>query len=339
MWSNINAFRVRYTSESEERPMREYVGPPRQPWHVAFVPGDPPRLAAVDNQAAYLWRLDRPDPAVLTWEEPPAWGEPLLSPSPDGRWLAAGTNVLLALWDLDADPPDGPVSRRVPGAMFARFAASPAELLVVSTVGGGDSFQVRAGSLPVAEPKAKSPGRAAVLPLVGDLPTRVERMTASDWRIQTDLSADGARLAIVPRERAGDPLAREAFIWDVGTGKPPRRVEASGHPGALSFSPDGSRLVIDVGTIYVHDTATTEVIGSWKAKRSDAPRLAWSPDGKLLARTDNSTTVRVYDAATGRQVMAVGGKRGRLVCAAFAPDGLTLATATNTGPIRVWDVE
>src|SRR6478609_3165202 len=116
--------------------MREYVGPTHQPLHVTFVPGDPPRLAAVDNQAAYLWRPDRPDPAVLTWEEPPAWGEPLLSPSPDGRWLAAG-------------PPAGPVSHRVPGAMFARFATSPVELLVVSTVGTGNSFQVRAGSLPV----------------------------------------------------------------------------------------------------------------------------------------------------------------------------------------------
>jgi WD40 repeat protein len=163
-------------------------------------------------------------------------------------------------------------------------------------------------------------------------------MSASDWRIQTALSADGSRLAVAPRELPDNPLAREAFVWDVGTGKPPRRVEASGHPCALSFSPDGSRLVIDVGTVYVHDTATLEVVSSWKAKY-DYPRLAWSPDGKLLARTDNSTTVRVYEAATGRQVMAVGGKRGRLVCAAFSPDGLTLATAMSQGPIRVWDVE
>ena len=56
------------------------------------------------------------------------------------------------------------------------------------------------------------------------------------------------------------------------------------------------------------------------------PGLAWSPDGRLLARTDNSTTVRVYEVATGRQVMAVGGKRGRLRCVAFSPAG-TLAEA------------
>ncbi len=319
--------------------MREYVGPSQQPWYVAFAAGDPPRLAAVDNQAAYLWRLDRPDPAVLTWEEPPAWGEPLLSPSRDGRWLAAGTNVLLALWDLAADPPAGPVSHRVPGAMFARFAASPAELLVVSTVGTGNSFQIRVGNLPIGRAKAGSAGRAAVLPRAGDLAARLERMSASDWRIQTALSADGTRLAVAPRELPHNPLAREAFLWDVGTGQPPRMLPTSGHPCALSFSPDGSQLAIDVGTIYVYDTATLEEVGSWKAKWSDAPRLAWSPDGKLLARTDNSTTVRVYDAATGRQVMAVGGKRGRLVCAAFSPDGLTLATGTHLGPIRVWDVE
>jgi WD40 repeat protein len=319
--------------------VREYTGPTRQATYVAFVPGDPPRLAAVTGQAAYLWRLDRPDPTVLNWEEPPGYSEPLLSASPDGRWLVTGPNTMPRLWDRSVDPPSGHPFPQVSTLDVARLVSSPTRLALVQSVRNGGSPVVYAGWIEVP-PTTDRRTRSALtqLRLSPDLSARVERMSTADWRIQSALSDDGTRLAVAPRELPNNPLAREAFVWDVGTGKPPRRVEASGHPCALSFSPDGSRLVIDVGTVYVHDTATLEVVASWKAKY-DYPRLAWSPDGKLLARTDNSTTVRVYEAATGRQVLAVGGKRGRLVCAAFSPDGLMLATATSQGPIRVWDVE
>jgi WD40 repeat protein len=177
------------------------------------------------------------------------------------------------------------------------------------------------------------------LPLSSDLSARIDRMSPSDWRLQSALSADSTRLAVAPRELPGNPLAREVFIWDIGTGRPPRNLPTSGHPCGMAFSPDGSRLVVDVGTVYVCDAATLELVAGWKAKYDYAPGLAWSPDGRLLARTDNSTTVRIYEVATGREVMAVGGKRGRLVCAAFSPDGLTLATGTHMGPIRVWDID
>jgi WD40 repeat protein len=91
--------------------------------------------------------------------------------------------------------------------------------------------------------------------------------------------------------------------------------------------------------VYVHDAATFGVLARWKAKYCYGPCLAWSPDGRLLARTDRSTSVRVYDTAAGREVQAVGAKRGVLYSAAFSPDGLTLATGSYNGHVRVWDVE
>jgi WD40 repeat protein len=66
--------------------------------------------------------------------------------------------------------------------------------------------------------------------------------------------------------------------------------------------------------------------------------VAWSPDGRLLARADRSTTARVYETAAGREVASLKAKRGILTCVAFAPDGLTFATGTIDGRVRVWDV-
>ena len=81
--------------------MCEYVGCPQRPHQVAFVPGDPPRLAAAANTAAFVWPPDLPDPVEYAWNET-AWGEPLLAVSPDGRWLVAGPNERLRGWDLGA---------------------------------------------------------------------------------------------------------------------------------------------------------------------------------------------------------------------------------------------
>jgi WD40 repeat protein len=123
----------------------------------------------------------------------------------------------------------------------------------------------------------------------------------------------------------------------------PLTTTPRGHPRVILFSPDGKFLAVDGGsTVYVHDASTLELLVEWKAPRSREiieSCLSWSPDSRLLARTDGSTTVRIYEAATGREVMAIGKKPGSLTCVAFSPDGLTLATGTSHGPVRVWDVE
>lgn len=307
--------------------MREYTGPGHKAYEVAFVPGDPPRLAAADNGAAYVWPPDGGEPAVLAWNET-AWGEPVLEVSPDGKWLAAGPTQRLRVWDVSARSLRPPRERFWTGLLIARFQVIPDRLTLVCHETNGGPLGVRIGDLYV---KRGRPARWLSIQMDLDTADHVRGANPSVGRRTRALSDDGRWLAL--------DTEKGVSLWDAATGTLAGAIPLRGFPNALAFSPDGARLAIDAGTtVYVHDTATRELVAKWKTKYSYVPRLAWSPDGRLLARTEHSTTVRVFDPATGRQEMAVGGKRGLLVSVAFSPDGLTLATGTYEGPVRVWDV-
>jgi WD40 repeat protein len=308
--------------------MREYVGCPQRPHQVAFVPGDPPRLAAAANTAAYVWPPGASDPVVLAWDET-AWGEPILTVSADGRWLVAGPNERLRGWDL-ARGGRRPKELFQEGVLAAQLSAADGRLNLAYKFCWKDETALIVERLPMA---GRTRPKSQDLELDSHLERRVRTLNQSSCRSEVALSADGRRLALSPNEKS-------VHLWDTGSGKRLASLALRGKPNTLALSPDGSRLVIDAGTtVYVHDTATLDPVTKWKARYSYVPSLAWSPDGRLVARTDMSTTVRVHDVATGREVMAVGAKRGVLVSAAFSPDGLTLATGTYEGPVRVWDVE
>lgn len=307
--------------------MREYVGLPSEARQVAFVPGHPPRLAAVTDAAAYVWPPDEPDPVKYSWGKT-ARGEPVLTVSPDGRWLVAGPNEHLRGWALAGGRPR-PKDLAHAGRLAAQLSATGGRLNVVNRVYWRDEVIIEVDRIPLT---GRGRDECRFLDLLPHLESRVRKLKPSACRRKVALSADGRRFALSPNPKA-------VCVWDVDSGQMLGDLALRQRPSGLSFSPDGSRLVVDVGTVYVYDTTTLDLVGRWKAKYSYSPGLAWSPDGRLLARTDNSTTVRIYEAATGRQVLALGARGGRLTCVAFSPDGLTLATGTHEGPVRVWDVD
>jgi WD40 repeat protein/serine/threonine protein kinase len=68
-------------------------------------------------------------------------------------------------------------------------------------------------------------------------------------------------------------------------------------------------------------------------------RVAWSPDGQLLASSGRTGWVKVWDSRSGRMVFAIHAQKEFVRGLAFSPDGRLLATGGDDDAINLWDVQ
>jgi WD40 repeat protein len=198
----------------------------------------------------------------------------------------------------------------------------------------------------------------------------------SDYVESVAYSPDGSLLASGSRDKT-------VILWDPATGELLQTLEGHADPiFAVAFSPDGKLLAamsesqkgsnprnrprtmtlwnVEAGEL-LHvlkpppgpTVRKRTVRRSWRAEPgeydADALTLAFSPDGALLASSDEHCSVRLWDVSTGKLQRNIGepptsdriisrSQAGRVTSIEFSPDGATLAIAGRGSLLYSWDV-
>jgi WD40 repeat protein/serine/threonine protein kinase len=273
-----------------------------------------------------VWDM-RTDQPLRVWEGHVIGTVWSLAFSPDGKWLASGSD-------------DGPTHS---GELKLWDAATGREIWSRKEQG----MRVRALAFhPDGQHLAYSiPGVVIVL----NVPTAQERLTlpgAKQGGRGVAFSPDGRLLA----STSGDgPGSGEVTVWDWQAGQ--QRLTLRGHTRELfcvAFSPDGRRLVtggVDQ-MIKLWDAATGQEALTLRGPEGLVRSVAFSPeDGHRLVSAGQDLAVRVWDASPwqsgdrGLEFRTRRGHRAGVLSVAFHPQGGLLASGSAEGTVKLWDTE
>lgn len=312
--------------------MKVYSGANDIVWAVTRVGPESNQIAAYAGDAVVIWDQETAAPAQTLPAENPGREHCGLSVSPDGKWLIAYSEEWLRTWRFTSRW-ESVSELEFPTLCIARFTPGPNSVTAIDLANCQQApidFVISRWKL---NPRNAHPKRSEI----ARLPAAPSQVTeAANWHnvfYAVDLSQNGDWILFSAREKS-------LHVWSIAREKSIGSVKLRGNPNEAAFSPDGSRFAVDGGTsVYIHDTQTLEPLATWKVKYSYIPELAWSPDGRWLARTDGSTTVRFFDARRGQEARAIGARGHRGSTVEFSPDGLTYLVGTFRGSVVVWDMD
>jgi len=230
---------------------------------------------------------------------------------------------------------------------------------------------------------AASGKQSAVLKPVGNFATAVfdpkgQRVLTAGQNVQTSLwdARTGAKLLSVAPEinsiyvssivAAFNPdgrsfassQERKVFVWNAKDGSLMHEWNTGSWASTLTFSPDGSRLLVGtLGTFsggispQLWDVSNGTEIARLAGHKSDTqPQgVIFSHDGRRIATVSLDGSARIWDGKSGALLDVLGQETPNLILAdlgpydpdkemntAFSPDDRLLATASIDGPTRIW---
>ncbi|MEK6588955.1 MAG: WD40 repeat domain-containing serine/threonine-protein kinase, partial [Chloroflexota bacterium] len=120
-------------------------------------------------------------------------------------------------------------------------------------------------------------------------------------------------------------------FYDTRTGRLLRTLAGHGEPtGALTFTPDGGRLVSASGDVW--DVAIGELVTVFDSSTS---LVTVSPNGQLVVGDDGS----VWDLTTGELLGAIPVQSEGVRRMQFTPDGQFLVRQARDGRVELWTVD
>ena len=293
---------------------------------------------------------------------------PVLSPDGATAYTTDRTRDVIA-WDLSGSHRlDRPFTAGTGYGGWPWFAMSPdGKLLAVASAPPGPGFgtiglidttdlrvvrriSLRHGS---TQGMAFSPdGATLAVGFVSKQSSGVELWDVASGRITATLDAPQRTVALKfsPDGKmlfgGSGPTDRGlVYVWRLATpDKPVRRLRPRGTVEDLTFTPDGSQLVISTGWdtggyFVIWDTATQRVVNTVRADDQGVLTADVTSDGRTLLTGGETGTARLWDLQTGAPLGApLTGLGGFADTVDLAPDGRTAVGANAAGTVLLWDV-
>ena len=114
-----------------------------------------------------------------------------------------------------------------------------------------------------------------------------------------------------------------------------------GHAYAVTFSPDGSRLLVGGfgGLIHVYDTTTWEEVRQYVHHDKSTNHIAFAPDGDTFAVSSSDRTISIWKSDADAPATVLKGHRNTVMGLSWSPDGKRLVSGATDNTIRIWNLQ
>ncbi len=300
----------------------------------------------------YLWSQCQGEQLATLGEHD--WIVTCLAFSPDGRWLATGSqDQTVKIWEV-AHRALITTLPAATGAVLSVAFTPDARQLVTGGLGG-----TRLWSCDTWRETTNYPGQIASVsrqrPLLATAevsflywwqPPGLVRV----WNYQSGaqvfqapnvarvfaLSPDGNTLAV-----AG--LEHDINLWDVNSGELRQKLLTTNAVRGMTYSHNSERLIAILrGSVPMVFGVSPSAVGTAQAGRKlwghtmDVWGVDFSPDDALIATTSSDQTLRLWEADTLSPRGTLRGHEHEVWCVAFSPDGELLATGSKDQTIKLW---